>query len=101
MEEIISQLSKNEYGEGWIGNFFHRFPLITHLLYADDMLVFANGKRRSIRQILKTLELYANWSKQMVNKDKLALVLSNKIGSNKKRGLLQSSGFVEGSFPTR
>lgn len=44
-------------------------PLISHLLYADDISVFANGGRSSIKIILEIFDLYADWSGQMVSKE--------------------------------
>lgn len=58
------------------------------------MLVTVNEEGISIRLILKTLDLYAKWSGQMVNKEQLTLFISNKISSSRKKGLLCLLGFV-------
>lgn len=69
-------------------------PLISHLLYADELLVFTNGERRSLKMLLKTLEVYEKCSGQLINKEKFALFLSNKINNSRRRGLLRLTGFI-------
>ncbi|CAH9114746.1 unnamed protein product, partial [Cuscuta epithymum] len=43
---------------------------VTHLCYADDILIFLNGEARSIHNFNKFLELYQRASGQAVNFDK-------------------------------
>lgn len=47
MEEVLKSLLNQAYGEGRIGKFFHPrgTPLISHLLYVDDLLIFAIGEK--------------------------------------------------------
>lgn len=61
--------------EGSIGKFYPPIgaPLVSHLLYADDLLVFANGDARTFSMLLRTLEKYENWSGQQISKEKSAL----------------------------
>lgn len=72
MEEVLTWLLKKGYGEGRIGKFFYPrgTPLISHLLYADDLLIFANGEKRTLKNILKTLGVYERWTSQVINEDK-------------------------------
>lgn len=99
MKEVLSKLLKWEFYEGWIGKFFHLrgTPLVSHLLYVDDFLVFANGER-TLKRILKTLEMYKNWSGKYINKEKSTLFLSNKITSSRRMGLVWLTDFREGMF---
>lgn len=48
MEEVHTRLLKKNYKDGRIGKYFHPrgTPLISHLLYADNLLVFINGKKK-------------------------------------------------------
>lgn len=59
IKEILSKILKRDFEEGLIGNFYHPrgAPLTSHILYADELVVFANG-RRSLKRQLKTLEVY-------------------------------------------
>ncbi|KAG2674106.1 hypothetical protein I3760_13G120400 [Carya illinoinensis] len=58
MEEVLSRLLRNNFEEGQFGCFSHPVgaPLVTHLLYADDLLVFVNGGKHSVHRLIKTLE---------------------------------------------
>ncbi|KAF5472990.1 hypothetical protein F2P56_009642 [Juglans regia] len=101
VEEVLSRLIKKDFEEGKIGAFHHPrgVPLVSHLLYADDILIFANGKKRSIRRLIKTLKRYEDWSGQLISKEKSNLFLSRRIAYTRRRNLLQMIGFVEGVFP--
>lgn len=100
MQEVLTRLLRKNFEEGRTGSYYHPrgAPLVSHLLYADDLLIFANGEKRSIKMLLRALDTYALWSGQLINKDKSALFLSKKINYSRKCGLLRMTGFVEGSF---
>lgn len=89
------------FGDGSIEKFFHPkcCPLVTHLLYADDLLVFTNGERRTLKKLLKTLEIYGSSFGQAINKAKSILYISNQVRPLRKKGLLRLIGFFEGWFP--
>lgn len=55
----------------------------------------------TLKNILKTLEVYEQWIGQVINKDKSTMFLSNKILSSRKQDLLHLIVLVEGSFPTK
>lgn len=62
--------------------FFHKgCPIITHMLYANDLLVFANGTRWSMTNLLLTFEKYERWSGQSINKEKFTIYFSKKINN--------------------
>lgn len=45
---------------------------ISHLFYADDMLLFTNGKLRSLKNLRKLLQWYEKSSGQQINLQKSA-----------------------------
>lgn len=49
--------------DGSIRNLFHLrcCPLVTHLLYANDVLVFTNGERQTLRKLLTTIKSFGRW----------------------------------------
>lgn len=102
IEEILSHLLVTKFGEGRIGKFYHPrgAPLVSHLLYVDDLLVLTNGDARLFRRLLRTLEKYESWLGQLINTEKYAIYFSKHINLARRRELLRISGFVEGSFPT-
>lgn len=45
-------------------------PIVSHLLYTDDLLVFSNREKRSTRMILNTMDVYGSWLGQAINNEK-------------------------------
>lgn len=64
-----------DFGDGSIGKFFYLWgcPLVTHLLYAKDVLGFTNVERLTLKKLLKILEIYGSWSDQDIDKVKFSL----------------------------
>ncbi|KAF5481513.1 hypothetical protein F2P56_002155 [Juglans regia] len=100
MEEVLTRLLRNNFAEGRVGEFSHPIgaPLVSHLLYVDDILVFANGGKRSMKNLMHTLDIYERWSSQEISMDKSALFLSKLISTSRKRSLLSLTGFKECKF---
>lgn len=57
MEESLTRLLRNFFENGRIGRFTHPMgaPLVSHLLYADNLLIFSNGGKKSIKRLVETL----------------------------------------------
>lgn len=102
IEEMLSQILKKTLEDSRIEHYFHPrgCSLVSHLLYADDMLLFVNRERRSLQKVLKTLTQFEEWSSQLINKEKSAMFMSNKISNTKMRELIHLSCFSEGKMPT-
>lgn len=103
VEEILSRMIKRAPEECNIEPFSHPrgAPLISHLLYADDIIIFTNGSRKSLRNIPDIFELYAQWPGQKLIVEKSSLHFSNYINLSQRRELLQETGLQKGSFPFR
>lgn len=56
------RMLKAKFESGTIGGYTQArgTPLISHLLYADDIVIFTNGTKRSIKALIKVLDLYEN-----------------------------------------
>lgn len=52
---------------------------ISHLLFADDVLIFCRANTREIRNVLKCLGLYCRWSGQAINFDKSGCFFSRNV----------------------
>jgi hypothetical protein len=50
-----------------------RAPWISHLLFADDCLIFAPASKRSADRVAQILQDYHRGSGQLVNKQKSAI----------------------------
>lgn len=53
-----------------------RSPAITHLSFADDLLVFCRANIREAREVDSFLKMYCCWSGQLVNKHKSFIYFS-------------------------
>lgn len=69
VEDILSQLLKKEFLACKIEAFAHPrgVPFISHLLYADDIVLFTSGNLRSLRNILSIFHTYETWSGHVVS----------------------------------
>ncbi|PKA45721.1 putative mitochondrial protein [Apostasia shenzhenica] len=59
-------------------------PLITHLLFADDILMFAPATCKAVRALNSIFDVYNNWSGQKINKAKSSICFSKKMKSSRK-----------------
>ncbi|XP_042969088.1 uncharacterized protein LOC122301771 [Carya illinoinensis] len=101
LEEVFSLLLNKRMSERGISHFClpAGAPRITHLLYADDVVIFSNASKRSIRCLMSVLNDYEKWSGQWVNHEKSAIFFSKKLSLCRKRDILNETRFVEGHFP--
>lgn len=67
-------LLKKSFGDGRIGSFSNPRDglLISHLMYADDLVIFANGCKKYLKGFMEVLAVYEDWFGELINKDKLA-----------------------------
>lgn len=74
-------------------------PAITHLAFADDIMVFFYGEQGSLRQITATLDRLSSWSGLVMNKSKTKIFTAGM--SHVEATDLVSLGFSLGSLPAR
>ena len=60
-------------------------PWISHLLFADDCIVFSEASRRGAERLHHVLEIYSRGSGQLVNKDKSAVFFSSNCDEDAKQ----------------
>ncbi|XP_041007958.1 uncharacterized protein LOC121252418 [Juglans microcarpa x Juglans regia] len=97
----LSRLLNKSFKDGIIGQFVQArgTPLISHLMYADDTVIFANGGKRSIRGLMKVLNLYEHWIGPVLSREKSAIFFSKRISLSRKSSILRITSFSEISFP--
>ncbi|XP_028550676.1 uncharacterized protein LOC110092067, partial [Dendrobium catenatum] len=66
---------------------------ISHLLYADDILIFAEASRYNAKLILKLLAEYCNWTGQRINCGKSTVLFNRKCPRWRQRLMARSLGF--------
>ncbi|KAF5449841.1 hypothetical protein F2P56_030246 [Juglans regia] len=67
-------------------------PMITHLLFADDGIIFCKADGETARHLQLVLEKYEVASGQKINRDKTAMVFSKNVEASKQRELLDLWG---------
>lgn len=75
-------------------------PKITHLLFADDLLVFSNGSRVSLSGISEVMHMFKEFSGLDMNPTKSEIFFAGYLESDA-RALSAYAGINLGSFPTR
>ncbi|KAK9279788.1 hypothetical protein L1049_013470 [Liquidambar formosana] len=73
-------------------------PTPTHLLYADDILIFCKGTSSCLGALMKFLEVYGEASGQLINKSKCRVFIGNGA-LHRHSSMTLCLGFIEGSAP--
>ncbi|XP_018443605.1 uncharacterized protein LOC108815528 [Raphanus sativus] len=75
-------------------------PKLTHLLFADDLLVFSDGSRASTAGIKSVMNQFKDWSGLDTNESKTEIFYGGY--TNTQASVLSDlSGFRRSEFPTR
>lgn len=98
--EVFSGLLATRYDSGYIAYHPQTHDLrISHLMFADDVMIFFDGGSSSLHGINETLEDFAGWSGLHMNRDKTQLFHA---GLNQDEiTAIQEYGFPTGSLPIR
>lgn len=102
---LIMDVLSRMLDKGAIDNMFRlhprcHAPLVTHLSFADDVLVFFDGSEESLRGILGIMEDFKNISGLYMNRQKTELLIDG--GSNIRcRELAERVGITQGSLPVK
>ena len=70
-----------------------------HLGYADDVIIFCNGGRASVRKVMGVLTDYQRVSGQLVNASKSCCLLSKKVSGLRSQRVGEETGFARKSLP--
>ncbi|KAL0917861.1 hypothetical protein M5K25_012962 [Dendrobium thyrsiflorum] len=71
-----------------------KFEKITHLLYADDILVLSNATLRSARCLKNILKKFCGWTGQSVNIMKSQIIFAKSVRGNCKKKISKKLGFL-------
>ncbi|CAM8962821.1 unnamed protein product [Rhodiola kirilowii] len=101
--EIFSRMLKSKISDGLISPYFvaPRAMPISHLLYADDILIFSNGQQDSIERLMGSIDIFFSWSGQRLNAAKSFMFFDVNILGDQQAALLQATNFTLASFLPR
>ena len=57
-------------------------PAISHMMFADDIMIFAKANRKEVEVVDDCLKSYCQWSGQLINRDKSGLFFSKLVHRN-------------------
>lgn len=72
-----------------------RRPYISHLMFADDLLLFGKATEKHMRCVLSTLQKFSSCSGQVVSLEKTTMMFSKNVNSVTRKHLAKLSGFKE------
>lgn len=100
-EEIFSRLLTHSASIGELSPLFlgRNITFPSHLLYADDVIVFCRASTSNCRTLLKILRCYKDWSGQSYNPAKSRVYFSSCITPARTRRLGRILGIGTGSLP--
>ena len=74
-------------------------PQLTHLAFADDILIFANESTAPLKKIMKVLDSYQKLSGQLLNVQKSGYLAHPSLSHLRQRVIEHITGFHQQHFP--
>ncbi|PKU59777.1 Putative ribonuclease H protein [Dendrobium catenatum] len=71
----------------------HRGPRITHLLYADDVLLFSHVSIYLAKSLKKIVQDFCNWTGQRINVNKSQILFGKAVGYSIKEKVIRLFGY--------
>ncbi|CAA7048764.1 unnamed protein product [Microthlaspi erraticum] len=98
--EVFSRLLKSRFDSDYIVHHPRTSELkISHLMFADDVMIFFDGSSSSLHGISETLDDFSSWSGLCMNQEKTHLYHAGL--DHMEAAAITSYGFPIGSFPIR
>jgi hypothetical protein len=70
-------------------------PLISHLMFADDLILFAEANVDQMNVVLNIIDQFCQLSGQKVSQEKTSIMFSKNVCPRVKEALVMMSGFTE------
>lgn len=76
-----------------------RCPVVTHSLFADDTLIFLNGRESSLKNTMDFLAKYQKASSQEISPNKSCFLVSSKLVASRMQIIQRITRFSRGKLP--
>lgn len=76
----------------------NNFPVICHLIFADDMMIFSNGSKQYLLHLMQFLALYEKKSGRLISKGKSCYIVVERTGRDRCQIIEAVTGFQKKSF---
>lgn len=94
--EVLSRLLRKKEKAGLMhGIKVHMNAAISHLMYANDLLIMSRAKLEEVDGFLSCLRKYYGWSGQKINEEKSSILFSNNSNRGVKRMVQEKLGYKE------
>ena len=95
--EDLNGLLNQASHQGHIKGYSHcrNSPRLTHLLFADDSLLFCRATIEECQRVLNILEVYGKCSCQQINRSKTTIFFSKSIGDDIRNQIKLALGVLE------
>ncbi|KAM6553278.1 hypothetical protein CsatB_014040 [Cannabis sativa] len=89
-QDVLSKMITQAEEEGYIQGIkiAQSSPSISHLMFADDTILFARANETNARNLLKYLSDYESWSGQTCSKSKSGILFSKNTNAGLKNNIL-------------
>lgn len=99
MDKLSHLISQCVEEGSWIGLKAGRNgPIISHMMFADDLLLFGQANMEQMRRVLHVLEQICRMSGQQVSLAKTSVMFSKNVPREVRNQLVNVSGFKEVSY---
>ncbi|KAM6563873.1 hypothetical protein CsatB_023871 [Cannabis sativa] len=87
--DVLSRLITTRKAEGKLAGFriSREGPAITHLMFADDVILFGRASVKEAKGFIKCLEEYCSWSGQAVNYQKSTVFFTKGVSATNARDI--------------
>ena len=88
-QEVLSRLIERSFASGAIHGVKMNTngPAFTHVMYADDLMLFAKATTYEVQVLDECLEKYCEWFGQLINREKFGLIFSKLVVRERKRAI--------------
>lgn len=100
MEVLTACIKKATIADSFVYHWRTKDLQLTHLIFADDLLLFSKGDSNSIDLLMKGVECFSKCSGMIPNPDKSLCFFGN-VNSTVQEFALNLTGFTRGTLPVK